>query len=90
MKSVAVYVLFLDILSFIHPITGRIMQSTVDEYNPLCFAFSVQDFGSVPINIYEAGKEFEFIVPLDRDTMVLLIYSNYCPTLYLVVSRTCH
>lgn len=81
MKSVAVYGLFLDILYFIHPIADRIMQSTVDEYNPLCFAFSVQHFGSIPINTYEAGKEFELIVPLERDTIVLLIYSNYCPTL---------
>lgn len=81
MKSIAICVLFLNVLSFIHPITDRIMQSTVDDCNPLCFAFSVQDFGSVPINIYEAGKQFEFIVPLETDTMVLLIYSNYCPTL---------
>jgi len=58
MKSAAVCVLFLGILSFIHPITDRIMQSTVDDYNPHSFAFSVQDFGSVPMNIYEAGKEF--------------------------------
>lgn len=42
---------------------------------------SVYKTGSVPINIYKAGKEFEFIVPLETDTMVLLIYSNYCPTL---------
>lgn len=51
---------------------------------------SVFKTGSVTINIYEAGKEFEFIVPLESDTMALLIYSNYCPTLQLVVSRTCH
>lgn len=42
---------------------------------------SVYKTGSVSINIYEAGKEFEFIVPLESDTMALLIYSNYCPTL---------
>ena len=58
--------MYLGIVSFTHPIADRITQSTADDYSAHRFACSVQDFGSVPINFYEAGKEFEFVVPLER------------------------